>query len=292
MAFAQPSARDRGALVRRVLFALLLANLAVVGAKAVIAVRANSLAILGAALDSAVDALNNGLAMLLVQVAAKEPDEEHPYGHGKFETLGTLAIVGFLSVSCFELVRGAVNHLASGGHPVLVTDFELAILVLTVGVNVLVAWYEQRRGGELGSQLLIADASHTRADVFVTVGVLVGVLLARQGWSWADPVVAIVVAGVILRVAYGIVSRAVPVLVDQRALPPSEIQGTAEEVRGVKSAYRIRSRGAPPLRYAEVTISVDRGANVADAHAIADEVEERLKRNLQLHEVIVHVEPC
>jgi cation diffusion facilitator family transporter len=292
MAFASPSARDGVALVRRVLLALLLANLAVVGVKAVIAVRANSLAILGAALDSAVDALNNGLAMLLVQVAAKEPDEEHPYGHGKFETLGTLAIVGFLSVSCFELVRGAVNHLASGGHPVIVTDFQLAVLVLTVGVNVLVAWYEQRRGGELGSQLLIADASHTRADVFVTVGVLVGVLLARQGWWWADPVVAIGVAGVILRVAYGIVSRAVPVLVDQRALPPSEIQGTAEAVRGVKSAYRIRSRGAPPLRYAEVTISVDRGANVADAHAIADEVEEQLKRNLQLHEVIVHVEPC
>jgi cation diffusion facilitator family transporter len=292
MAFAPPSARDGVALVRRVLLALLLANLAVVGAKAVIAVRANSLAILGAALDSAVDALNNGLAMLLVQVAAKEPDEEHPYGHGKFETLGTLAIVGFLSVSCFELVRGAVNHLAGGGHPVIVTDLQLAVLVLTVGVNVLVAWYERRRGGELGSQLLIADASHTRADVFVTVGVLVGVLLARQGWWWADSVVAIVVAGVILRVAYGIVSRAVPVLVDQRALPPSEIQGTAEEVRGVKSAYRIRSRGAPPLRYAEVTISVDREANVVDAHAIADEVEERLRRTLQLHEVIVHVEPC
>jgi cation diffusion facilitator family transporter len=292
MAFVPPPARDRSALVRRVLLALLLANLTIVGVKAVIAVRANSLAILGAALDSAVDALNNGLAMLLVRVASKEPDEEHPYGHGKFETLGTLAIVGFLSVSCFELVRGAVNHLASDGHPVIVTDFQLVVLVLTVGVNVLVAWYEQRRGDELGSQILIADASHTRADVFVTVGVLVGVLLARQGWWWADPVAAILVAGVILRVAYSIVSRAVPVLVDERALPPIEIQGTAEGVRGVKSAYRIRSRGAPPLRYAEVTISVDREANVADAHAIADEVEERLKRDLQLHEVLVHVEPC
>jgi cation diffusion facilitator family transporter len=292
MAFAPPQARDRSALVRRVLLALLLANLTIVGAKAVVAVRANSLAVLGAALDSAVDALNNGLAMLLVRVASKEPDEDHPYGHGKFETLGTLAIVGFLSVSCFELVRGAVNHLASGGHPVIVTDFQLAVLVVTVGMNVLVAWYEQRRGTELGSQILIADASHTRADVFVTVGVLVGVLLARQGLWWADPVAAIVVAAVILRVAYGIVARAVPVLVDQRALPPVEIQGTAEGVRGVMSAYHIRSRGAPPLRYAEVTISVDRGANVADAHAIADEVEDRLKRDLQLHEVIVHVEPC
>ena len=200
--------------------------------------------------------------------------------------------MGFLSVSCFELVRGAVNHLASGGHPVSVTDFQLAVLVLTLGVNVLVARFEQRRGGELGSQLLIADAGHTRADVFVTVGVLVGVLMARQGWWWADPVAAIAVAAVILRVAYGIVSRAVPVLVDERALPPSSIRETAEAVHGVRSAYSIRSRGAPPVRYAEVTIAVDRGANVADAHAIADDVEARLKRDLQVHEVIVHVEPC
>ena len=103
---------------------------------------------------------------------------------------------------------------------------------------------------------------------------------------------AIAVALVIVRVAYGIVLHAVPVLVDQRALPPGAIQETAETVSGVKSAYGIRSRGAPPGRYAEVTIAVDRGANVADAHAIADEVEERLKRDLQLHEVIVHVEPC
>ena len=167
-----------------------------------------------------------------------------------------------------------------------------SILVLTLGVTVLVAWYEQRRGAELASRLLIADARHTRADALVMVGVLVGVLLARHGWWWADPVVAIGVAAVIVRVAYGLISQAIPVLVDERALPPTAIQQNAEAVTGVKSAYGIRSRGAPPGRYAEVTIAVDRGASVAEAHAIADQVEERLKGALQLHEVIVHVEPC
>jgi cation diffusion facilitator family transporter len=292
MASVTPAARDRSAPVRRVLLALFAANLGVVVAKASIGIVAGSLAILGGALDSAVDALNNLLGMVLVRVAAKAPDDDHPYGHSKFEALGTLAIVGFLSISCFELVWGAVKHLTGAGHPVTVTDVQLIVLVLTVGANVLVAWYEQRRGDELGSHLLVADASHTRADVFVTVGVLVGVLLARHGWWWADPAVALAVAVVILRVAYGIVVRAVPVLVDERALPPRAIQKAAEEVRGVRSAYRIRSRGAPPLRYAEVTIGVDGAANVADAHSIADEVEDRLKHDLQLHEVIVHVEPC
>src|SRR5881396_3117098 len=254
------------ALVRRVFIGLLVANLAVVGVKLAVGLSSGSLAVLGGAVDSCVDALNNVLALIVVRVAAKEPDEDHPYGHGKFETLGALAIVGFLSITCFELVREAVNHLVSGSHRVDVSDFQLA--------------------------LLVADAAHTRADVFITVGVLVSILLTRQGWWWIDSAVAIVVALVIVFVAYRILERTVPVLVDQRAIPTRDIQETAQAVPGVKGAYGIRSRGPSDLRYAEVTIAVDRHADVESAHAIADQVEERLKRDLQLHEVTVHVEPC
>jgi len=292
MPLSRPEGRPETALVRRVFIGLLVANLAVVAAKSFVGLRAGSLAILGSALDSSVYALNNVLALIVVRVAAKEPDEDHPYGHGKFETLGALAIVGFLSITCFELIRGAVNELLQGAHPVGVTDSQLAVLVLTLGVNVVIAWYENRRGRELRSELLIADAAHTRADVLITVGVLAGVLFARQGWWWIDPVVAIAVALVIVLVAYRILVRTVPVLVDQRALPTGEIRQTAETVPGVKSAYGIRSRGPSDLRYAEVTIAVDPRADVAAAHAIADQVEERLKQDLQLHEVTVHVEPC
>ena len=292
MPLPRPEGRPATALVRRVFIGLLVANLAVVAAKSLVGLRAGSLAILGSALDSSVDALNNVLALIVVRVAAKEPDEDHPYGHGKFETLGALAIVGFLSITCFELIRGAVNELLQGAHPVGVTDSQLAVLVLTLGVNVVIAWYENRRGRELRSELLVADAAHTRADALITVAVLAGVLFARQGWWWIDPVVAIAVALVIVLVAYRILVRTVPVLVDQRALPTGEIRQTAETVPGVKSAYGIRSRGPSDLRYAEVTIAVDPKADVAAAHAIADQVEERLKNDLQLHEVTVHVEPC
>src|SRR5437867_6626059 len=134
------------ALVRRVFLGLLAANLVVVGAKLAVGFASGSLAILGSAVDSSVDALDNVLALLVVRVAAKAPDEDHPYGHGKFETLGALGIVGFLSITCFELVRGAVNELLQGAHPVGVTDSQLAVLVLTLGVNLVIAWYENRRG--------------------------------------------------------------------------------------------------------------------------------------------------
>src|SRR5205809_7645262 len=217
MPLSRPEGRPETALVRRVFIGLLVANLMVVAAKFFVGLRSGSLAILGSALDSSVDALNNVLALIVVRVAAKEPDEDHPYGHGKFETLGALAIVGFLSITCFELVRGAVNHFVSGTHRVDVSDFQLALLVLTLGVNLLIPLYEHGRGIELGSELLVADAAHTRADVFITVGVLVSILLTRQGWWWIDSAVAIVVALVIVFVAYRILEHTVRVLLDQRA---------------------------------------------------------------------------
>src|SRR5260370_34591867 len=139
------------ALVRRVLLGLLAANLAVVAAKLVVALASGSLAVLGSAVDSGVDALSNVLALTVVRVAAKEPDEDHPYGHSKFETLGALALVGFLSISCFELVRGARNHLTGGARRVEITDMQLALLVLTRGANAVIAPCAPRPGGASSS---------------------------------------------------------------------------------------------------------------------------------------------
>lgn len=144
-------ARDRATLVRRVLIGLF------------VGLAAHSLAVLGDALHSSVDAVNNVLALVVVRVAARAPDEDHPYGHGKFESLGALALVGFLSITCFELARGAVEHLV-GSHPApAISNLQLSILVAGLGVNGIVAWYEHRRGVVLQSELLVADAAHTAA---------------------------------------------------------------------------------------------------------------------------------
>ena len=202
-------------------------------------------------------------------------------------------IVGFMSITCFELVRDAVERLLAARPAPVLTDLQLATLLVTLGVNVAVAWYENRRGRELQSDLLLADAAHTRSDVFVTIGVLIGLLFARRGLWWVDPVLALLIALFIVRIAYHIFRRAVPVLVDATAIPTGTIRGVAESINGVRKAYGIRSRGGDGVaaRYAEVTIAVDGSANVADAHAIADQVEARLKQDLNLSEVTVHVEP-
>ncbi len=284
--------RDRTTQIKLVLLGLLVANLVVVGAKFVIGTTTGSLAVLGDLVHSLVDAMNNVLALALTAVASKAPDEDHPYGHAKFETLGALAIVVFLSISGFELVRGAVHRLVGGAQPLDVTNTEVGILGGTLVINAIVAAYESRRGKELRSDLLLADATHTKADVVITAGVLASLLFSRAGYGFADPIVALLVSGVIVALAYGIVRRSVPVLVDKQVAPTTRIRHAAERVPGVERAYHIRSRGSPEQLFAELTIAVDGQASVEAAHQIADAVELRLRAELQFTEIVVHVEPC
>ncbi len=116
--------------------------------------------------------MNNVLALAVMWVAGRGPDEDHPYGHHKFETLGALVIVIFLSISWFELVQGAVTRLVTGAAPLAIGNPQIGVLVGTLAINGAVAAYEARRGRELNSDILLADAAHTRADVFITIGVL------------------------------------------------------------------------------------------------------------------------
>jgi len=284
--------RDKSSGVRRVLGGILAANIVVVIVKFAVGVETNSLAVFGDALQSSVDAVNNLFALFVIRVASKGPDEDHPYGHAKFETLGALLIALLLALSIFELVRGAIARLVVGAPPLNVSSAALVLLVFTLVVNLGVVWFETRAGRRLNSDLLLADALHTRTDVFITLGVLTGLALARAGMAWADPVLALMVAVLVGRAGYQILRRSIPSLVDERAFDQATIQRAAEEVRGVVSAYAIRSRRAGDHQFAELTISVDGAADVASAHRIADQVEDRLRETLRLDEVTVHVEPC
>jgi cation diffusion facilitator family transporter len=292
MSHAHAGQVTRAAEVRFVLLWILFANVAVVVAKLAVGLRSDSLAIVGDAMHSSVDAVNNVLALAVMSVAVLGPDEDHPYGHQKFETLGALAIVGFLSVTGFELVKGAIQRLVSGAPPLHISSIQLAILVSTLFINIGVATYESRKGRQLDSEILLADAAHTKADVFVTLGVLFGVSLSFFGFNWADPIVAIAVSIVIMVLAWSILARCVPVLVDKQVVPASDLRSSAEAIDGVRRAYTIRSRGSRFRSFAELTISVDRQISVEAAHKTADAVEDELRARFGIHEITVHVEPC
>lgn len=277
--------------VRRVLWWVLGANLAVILAKLVVGLRSGSIAVLGDAGHSGVDAINNVVGLVAVGLAAHPPDEEHPYGHGKFETLGALAVASFLSITCFELLEAAVRRIVSGAPPPGIEPLTFYVLLGTMAVNVGVAWSEARKGRELSSEMLRADARHTAADVLVTAAVLVGLGLVKLGWGAADAWLAILVAAVIAHSGFQILKSTVPVLVDRRALEAEEIRALAEATPGVLGADEIRSRGRPGEAFAELTIHVDPSKDVEAAHRIADRVEKLLEREAGFSGVVVHVEP-
>jgi cation diffusion facilitator family transporter len=287
--------KDRSArapAVRRTLWFILALNALVVVVKIVVGVRTGALSVLGAALESALDALNNLIGMVLVGLAAREPDEEHPYGHDKFETLGALAIVVFLSISCFELLRAAVLQLVRGPATTTPDVADLGLLGFTALVNVFVVWYERRRGRELASAFLLADAAHTGSDLWVTLLAVASLLLGRLGFATADPVLALVVAAVIAWNGYQILRQTVPILVDERGVDADEIRGLVSRIPLIEDVRDVRSRSTSSgVLFAEVTIGVAASTSVADAHDLADAVEARIAEALGAAEVTVHVEP-
>ena len=292
MSAAHPHAdpEARAAEVRRVLAVMLAVSVVLVGGKTAAGLVSGSLAVLGGAFDSGLDVLTTIVAMALARVAGRAPDDDHPYGHDKFEALGALAMVAFLSISVYELVRTAVHRLSASAAPVD-TGLGVGSMLVALVIGFVASAYEGRRGRALGSDLLLADAAHLRADVWVTLAVLAGLLLTRVGWRTGDAWTALLVAGLIVRTGAGILRDAVPVLVDERAVDPDVIRGVAEAMDGVQAAYDVRSRGRPGARFAELTIAVGGGMDVQAAHAIADRVEEALLRRLAARRVVVHVEP-
>ncbi|MFW6039992.1 MAG: cation diffusion facilitator family transporter [Gemmatimonadota bacterium] len=278
--------------VRRVLVLVLGANLVVVGLKLFVGLRAGSLSVLGDAAHSGFDALNNVIGLFAVRAAARPPDAEHPYGHGKFETLGALAVVSFLSITAFELVTGAVGRLLAGAPPPRPDALTFWLLAITMGFNALVAGTEIMYAWRHDSQILAADARHTVADVLVTLAVIGGLALVALGWGDADAWLAILVAGVIAYGGYEILKGTIPVLVDSVAVDAVRIETFVGAMDGVRGVRDVRSRGRRNASaFAELTIEIDGGLTVAEGHRIADVVERELKERGGFADVVVHVEP-
>jgi cation diffusion facilitator family transporter len=281
----------RRAEITRVLELALAANIAIVVAKIVAGISAHALSVVADAAHSGVDASNNILALVLARVAAQEADEEHPYGHGKFETLGALAAAAFFSITIYQLVTSAIEHLVSGGSHARATPLVIGVMVVSAVMSLLLSRYEARRGQELASELLVADSAHTRSDLYASVAVLVGLGFVAAGFPWADPIFTLVIAALIAHTGYRILRTTVPVLVDERAVDVQTIRRIALATPGVVDCYNVRSRGREGEIFAELTISCDGSLDVEHAHAIADSVEQRVASAVGAREVVAHVEP-
>lgn len=280
--------------VRRVLLITLFLNLAVVAGKLTAGLIAGSLSVVSDAIHSSVDSLNNVVGLLVMRYASAEPDDKHPYGHGKYETLAAFAISGFLFVTCYQIASSAIGHfLSPTDHHPEISKLTIGVMLVTIVVNIFVAVYEGREGRRLRSEFLIADAIHTKSDIIVSFSVLVGLGLIKYGLVWLDPVVALGVAVVIAWNGYEIFKATVPVLVDAAPVPPERIAEVVGGVEGVHSSHDIRSRTQGDMMFIEMHLHVlpEIERDTILTHDLTEEIERVLEAQFGRVTATIHVEP-
>jgi cation diffusion facilitator family transporter len=277
--------------VQYVLWLIMFLNLVVVLGKGLAGWMADSLTVMGDALHSTTDMLNNVVGLVLIRYASAPPDRGHPYGHGKFETLGAFSVAGFLLVTCFEIATRAINQLFAAEAKVpAVTFFTVAIMIATIIINTFVARYETRRGRELGSELLIADSTHTRSDIYVSISVLASLFFIRQGYGRIDGLFALGISILIAYNGYQLFRQTVPILVDAAMIDPRRIEQIALTIPGVEQCKAIRSRGRPGDLFIEMIIIVE-AKSLTVAHAITEQLEQALGKEFGRAEITIHFEP-
>ncbi len=284
-----PTTRDQ---VRRVLLTTLALNAAVAIGKIVIGLGSGALAITADGFHSLVDGSSNVVALIANRVAARPPDATHPYGHRRFETIAALGIGGFLLLTAWGIVASALERLGGSGEEPELTPLTFAVMIGTLAVNLFVTWYESREGRLLRSELLIADSTHTRTDVWVSISVLVSMVLVALGWLWVDTVAALIIVVLILRAAWQVLRQTSSVLVDTAPYSADQLTTWIEEVPSVKQVMRVRSRGPTDASHIDVDVEVAPEMTADHTAAIADAIRSKLSQHLDgIEEVEVHFAP-
>lgn len=278
--------------VRRVLLATLGLNLLVSAAKIAVGRLSGSVSMVADGFHSLMDGANNLVGLVVTALAYAPPDEGHPYGHRKFETAATLAIGLMLLGVAYHVLEEALAQ-ASRSRVPAVGAANWAVMGVTVAANLFVTWYETREGRRLGSTYLMADAAHTRSDIYVSLGVVASFAGARAGVVAADVVVALAIAGFIAVLAVRILVGSFHTLTDRAMIPAEALGRVLRGVPGVVSWTDIRTRGGPGAVYVDLVAHVDGELTLRAAHDVADAIEEAVRRaHPEIVDVVVHLEPA
>lgn len=284
--------QDHRATVRRVLLITLGLNLLVMALKATVGFLTGSLSLLADALHSVTDSANNILGLVASRFSSPYPDRSHPYGHQKFEAVGALGISAFLGIACFEILQGAITRILGDGEPLSLEGWELWLLLLVLGINIFITFYERRVGERIGSPILLADARHTMSDVWVTITVMAGLLgVWVLGVQWLDVALAFPVALLVFWSGWQVLKENLPWLVDEMAIAPEKIHAIVTQVPGVVNCHSIASRGVVGRQvFIEMHLVVN-AEDVDTAHGITEAVEAALEDAFSPVRTTIHVEP-
>ena len=282
---------DRYSQVSSVLYRVLFLNLAVAIAKIALGYYTGAVSILSDGFHSLTDSASNVVALVGVSVARRPPDANHPYGHRKYETMASLGILVFLVIVLVEVLSAAADRLVNGGTPRVFPE-GIALMTATLIVNLFVVSYELREGRRLNSEVLRADAKHTRSDVLTTGAVLGALLGVSWGYPLLDPMAALLVAGFIGHACWSIAQEASRILSDEIVIAEREVREVVQSVPGVIGCEKIRTRGSADYAFLDLHLWLDGNMPLKDAHFASHVVKDRLMTKFpQLADVVIHIEP-
>lgn len=278
--------------VKTVLQYILVANLLVAGIKIILGQMIQSTSLTADGFHSVTDGVSNVVGLIGLRLAAQPVDENHPYGHQKYEFLTGL-FIGFmlLLIAGFVLFEAAHRFIS----PIVpeITYVSLIALVATLVINIIVCTYEYRQGKKLGSAILIADSLHTRSDVYISVSVFLTLLGIKYGLPpIIDPLASLLVVGFIVKAALNIIRSTSEVLVDAAVADSERIRDIALSFQEVHGVHDIRSRGSEQELYIDMHVLINPEMEVAESHRLCHAVEEKICRELCVGaRVMIHLEP-
>jgi cation diffusion facilitator family transporter len=282
---------DRYLAVSRVLFRVLFLNLAVASAKIALGYLTGAISVLSDGFHSLTDTASNVVALVGVRISQQPPDTEHPYGHRKFETMASLAILLFLLIVLVQVLWAAAERFVSGDAP-SVTVLSFAVMGSTFLINLAVVVYERREGFRLASEVLIADSHHTQSDLLTSGAVIAALAGVRLGYPMLDPVAAIVIAVFIGKACWDIFQDTSRILADQIVIAADDLRAVVQGVPEVIGCHRIRSRGSADHVFVDLHIWMDPNMRLEDAHRISHIVKDRIiAKYPQIKDAVIHIEP-
>lgn len=278
--------------VQQILILILFANLLVAILKIVLGTWIKSASMTADGFHSLSDGSSNIVGIIGIRLAASPKDEDHPYGHHKFETMTGLIIAAFLFVVAVNIIRQAFERFQ---NPVMpnITVASLIVLLVTLAINIVVAVTEFRQGKQLNSAILVSDSMHTRSDIYVSVGVLATLLGIKLGLPpIIDPIVSLVVAGFIIYAGLEIFKENSNVLLDRAVVDAEQIRQVALGFKEIHDVHKIRSRGTQNSPFIDLHILVDPDLNAEQIHALTHDLEEACRQAIHENvQLITHVEP-
>ncbi len=288
---AHDSRRERARQIAFVLWVTLILNWSVAGLKVGLGWWTHSMVILADGVHSFADGASNIAGLIAIYISAHPANRRFPYGHHKFETMAAVAIAFFLLVVAVGIFKEALWGIIHPQQP-QISGMVIALIGVTLAVNIFVVWYERKKSRELTSDLLESDSWHTLTDVFVTISVLVALVGIYFGVSKLDAVFSLGISVVITMTAFKILKSGMGVLLDKVVVPKDQIESLVRAVEGVKDCHEIRSRGRQDAVYVDLHVLVDSAMTVQDSHRLANIIERKIRESIHgVQDVVVHIEP-